>query len=401
MPTPSQRAPARLFAALAVTTTFGFGLLVYTVGVMISPMSAELGWSNATLSAGPTIGLATSGLLAPKVGRFVDHHGGRRVMVIGSITGAIGVAVWAVSTTPVLYLAAWLVIGTGMAMSLYEPAFAAVVKHVPDRRRQGVLAITLMGALASTIFLPLASWLLDLLGWRQALVVLAVGHVMVTTPLCVSWIPSRSTVTASRPSDPVGAAAPGTESPPSLVSSSRLRRITIVKVLGGSANVSVGIHVVSFLIGSGVSATRAALTAALLGLAKIVGRIAIGFAARRHAGHTLLTACLCLMGVSLLIGVVAPTIAGQATMIVLFGIGGGGMTVAQPLVIVEQFGTRTYGITAGRISRMSSLSFSIAPFAVGALVTVTASYVVPWLLLATGCAVAAWLLPHSTPRADP
>ena len=400
MPTQLQRAPARLFTALAVTTTFGFGLLVYTVGVMISPMSAELGWSNATLSAGPAIGLATSGLLAPKVGRFVDNHGGRRVMVIGTITGAIGVAVWAASMTPALYLAAWVVIGTGMAMSLYEPAFAAVVKHVPDRRRQGVLAITLMGALASTIFLPLASWLLGLFGWRHALVVLAVGHVVVTTPLCIWWIPSRSTVAASRPSDPVGAATPDAQTPPSLVSNSRLRRVTIARVLGGSANVSVGIHVVSFLITSGVSATRAALTAALLGVAKILGRLAIGFAARRKTGHTLLTACLCIMGLSLLIGVIAPTFAGQATMIVLFGIGGGGMTVAQPLVIVEQFGTRTYGITAGRISRISSLSFSVAPFAVGALVTVTASYVVPWLLLATGCVVAAWLLPHSVPRSS-
>lgn len=158
------------------------------------------------------------------------------------------------------------------------------------------------------------------------------------------------------------------------------------------------IHVVSFFLASGVSANRAALIAALLGVAKIVGRLAVGLAAKKHAGHTLLASCLCLMSLSLLVGVAAPTLAGQATMVVLFGIGGGGTTVAQPLVIVEQFGTKTYGITAGRVSRVSSLSFSVAPLTVGTLVTMTASYVVPWLLLAAGCVVAAWLLPRSLPR---
>lgn len=393
-----RRPPVRLFTALAVTTTFGFGLLVYTVGVMFVPMRAELGWSNAVLSAGPTIGLAVSGLAAPVVGRVVDDHGGRWIMVAGSIAGGLGVALWSISGTQLHYLAAWVVIGAGMAMSLYEPAFATVVRHVPEQRRHGVLAITLTGALASTIFLPVASWLVGLAGWRSALGMLAIGHVVVTVPLCLRWIPRVPAAPSSRSANPrAERSLPGFPTP-TLATSPRLRRIVSASVLGGSANVSVGIHVVAFLIAAGVQASHAALIAALLGVAKVVGRLVVGAAARHRPGHVLVASCLCLMSASLLVGVGLPMTMGHVAMIVLFGAGAGGLTVAQPLLVAEQFGTKDYGVTAGRIHRVSSLFFSIAPFAVGALVTLTAGYVAAWLLLATGCVVAAWIVPRSSPR---
>ena len=57
---------------------------------------------------------------------------------------------------------------------LYEAAFAVVVTLVPGPATgDAMLAITIVGGLASTIFLPLTGLLVEWYGWRQALVVLA------------------------------------------------------------------------------------------------------------------------------------------------------------------------------------------------------------------------------------
>ena len=54
-----------------------------------------------------------------------------------------------------------------MAAVLYEPAFAVVAVWFRRRRARAFTALTLMAGLASTVFLPLAGWLLERQGWRR------------------------------------------------------------------------------------------------------------------------------------------------------------------------------------------------------------------------------------------
>ncbi len=420
-PTATAGAARRLFAALAVTTTAGFGLLLYTVSVMLDPMMADLGWSTAALSAGPTIGLAVSGLCAPAIGRTIDLHGGRTVMTLGTVLGGAGVLLWSAAHHYPLYLAAWVVIGVGMAMSLYEPAFATIVRHAPDRRREGILGVTLLGALASTIFIPVAALLVDAVAWRIALVVLAIGHVVISAPLCLLWVPRGQAVAATQLSEvseasdrePTGpppqrqtqpsatpAGDPGDRGDrgvpvvaPTLMTSPRLRRIVLAHVLGGSATQAVGVHLVAALVAAGRTPGRAAAIASLLGIAKVAGRLAVGAAAKRAGTHPLLVACLVVMGVGLAIPVAIPTGTSDVIMVLAFGAGAGGMTVMKPLFLVDQFGPAVYGVTAGRMSRVGKLSFAGAPLLVGAIVTLTARHDPAWVLLAAGCVLAALILP--------
>lgn len=412
---PAIDAARRLFVALAVTTTAGFGLLLYAVSVMLDPMMTELGWSTAALSAGPTVGLAVSGLCAPAIGRTIDHHGGRTVMTLGTVIGGTGVLLWSAAHHYPLYLVAWLVIGVGMAMSLYEPAFATIVRHAPGRRREGILGVTLLGALASTIFIPVAALLVDAVGWRAALVVLAIGHVLVSAPLCLLWVPRRQGIVATDPSERSGgepadprprdqAPPPGTPAgdpgvpggpaeAPTLLTSPRLRRIVLAHVLGGSATQAIGVHLVAALVAAGRTPGRAAAIASLLGIAKVVGRLAVGAAAKRAETRPLLVTCLVLMGVGLAMPIAIPTGTTDVVMVLAFGAGAGGMTVMKPLFLVDQFGPAVYGLTAGRMSRVGKLSFAGAPLLVGAIVTLTASYDPAWALLAGGCLLAALVLP--------
>ncbi len=72
-----------------------------------------------------------------------------------------------------VFFAGWLLAGTAMAASLYQPAFAALTRwwgpdHVP-----ALTTVALAGGLASTVFAPLTAVLTDHVSWRATYPVLA------------------------------------------------------------------------------------------------------------------------------------------------------------------------------------------------------------------------------------
>src|SRR5918998_901178 len=158
---------------LAVTETASWGVLYYAFAVFLVPMQEELGWSQPALTGAYSLGLLVSGLAAPLVGRWLDRHGPRGLMTIGSIVGAALLLVWASVADLLVFYLVWVGIGLAMAATLYEPAFAVLAKWLERGRARALLLVTLAGGLASTIFLPLSAWLVGAQGWRGALLTLA------------------------------------------------------------------------------------------------------------------------------------------------------------------------------------------------------------------------------------
>ena len=154
----------RIAWALAITQTIGYGILYYGFGVLIKPMEAELGWSRAETSGAFSLALLVAGLCAIPVGRWVDRRGARGLMTAGSALGALLVLAWAhVQSLTALYL---LATGLGLAMSavLYEVAFTVTAVWFRRERPRAMLIITLVAGLASTIFIPLETWLIQSYG---------------------------------------------------------------------------------------------------------------------------------------------------------------------------------------------------------------------------------------------
>src|SRR5919199_6969011 len=163
-----------LVAALGFTETISWGVLNYAFTVYLAPMEAELGWSRGDMSGAFSLSLLLAGLAAVPVGRWLDRHGPRLLMTLGSIAGPLLVLAWSrVDSLPHFYLI-WALIGVTMSVALYDPAFATVAVWFERYRVRALTAITLMAGFASTIFIPLAGWLVQLQGWRASLVTLAI-----------------------------------------------------------------------------------------------------------------------------------------------------------------------------------------------------------------------------------
>jgi MFS family permease len=85
-----------------------------------------------------------------------------------------------------------------MAAVLYEPAFVVIATWFPDdaERRRALLALTVIAGFASVIYVPLAGWLVETRGWRDALIMLAALLILLTvlpTPPCRAGDPTPST----------------------------------------------------------------------------------------------------------------------------------------------------------------------------------------------------------------
>ncbi|HXG17395.1 MAG TPA: MFS transporter, partial [Calidithermus sp.] len=170
--------------ALCLTETVSWGILYYGFPVLLRPMEADLGWSRVAVTGAFSVGMGVSALAALPVGRWIDRHGARGLMTAGSCLGVLLLLAWSrVQTLAGLY-ALWALMGLALAATLYEPAFAAVVGWFPaGARDRALLVVTLAGALASTIFMPVEAWLVTRLGWRPALLVLAALLAALTIPV--------------------------------------------------------------------------------------------------------------------------------------------------------------------------------------------------------------------------
>lgn len=381
----------RIVAALAVTSTVGYGTLYYAYAVLLTPMAASIGASTTAVTGALTASVLAGALMAVPVGRWLDHHGGRALMTVGSITATALLVAWSqVHSIGQLY-AVMIGIGITGAMVLYEPAFAVIVSwFTPDRRAMALLVVTIVAGFASTIFMPLTGLLTEHLGWRGALLVLAVIHGLVTVPLHALTIrrPQSAATTA-----PAGPTPPDQAQRRAVVRAAmrdvRFWILAATFIAHGAATSTMTVHLVGYLVSRGHPATFAATAAGLLGVLSVTGRLVLTGARRRLRVTTIVAAVFATQATAVL---AMPLLAGARTGAVItvvgFGLGFGITSLATPALLAERYGTTAYATIAGRLAAPVTMAKAIAPLAAAALLH--ASGYQPLLAAAaTCCALAA------------
>jgi MFS family permease len=110
--------------ALGTAQTLAWGSSYYLPAILGDPMAASLGISRTAVFGVFSGALLISAVLGPAVGRAIDQKGGRGVLTISNLVLAAGLTLLALTHGVVMLVVAWAVLGVGMAMGLYDPAFA-------------------------------------------------------------------------------------------------------------------------------------------------------------------------------------------------------------------------------------------------------------------------------------
>ena len=394
-----------MVGALSFTELLSWGCLYFAFAALLVPMQGDLGWSRSFLSAGVGLAILVSGLAAPVVGRLADRHGARWLMTAGSLIGTAALLLWASATSQPVYLAAFVLVGLAMALTFYEPAFVLVATWFRRGVSRALLVITIGGGFASTVFLPITSALEDALGWRQALVVLAVGYGVLTGLPHALILRGRPERYGLRPDgadpEPVVPGPPGTTghaAPPDGLSVRQATRdpsfwwLLVAFMLSMMATGAITVHLVAYLLDAGYGASFAALMAGLVGAMAVVGRILITATTRLLPRGTATAAVLGLQSLGIVVLSVWPATPGVVVFVALFGATAGALVIVRAGLIADYFGRRSYGEIAGLIAMGATLARSGGPVLAGLLYGLSGSYAIPFRGLAVATAVAALLM---------
>ena len=177
------QAGTRLVIRLGITQIIGWGSGFYLPAILAVPISLSIGISTETFFWAFTLSLLVSGLLGPQVGKAIDGLGGRKVLPVGSVAFAIGLALLATAnSTPQLFIA-WIFIGIGGSMGNYDAAFATAVNFFGNKSNNVIAGITVIAGFSSTIAWPLTQLLFDSFSWQAAVWVWFGLHLLVGLPL--------------------------------------------------------------------------------------------------------------------------------------------------------------------------------------------------------------------------
>lgn len=374
----------RIAWSLAVTQTVGFGVLFYGFAVFTLPMEQELGWTRAETSGAYSLALLLSGLLAVPVGRWVDRRGARVPMTVGSAAGVALVLAWSfVTTLPALYLVQF-GIGVVMAMVLYDVAFTVIASWFRRDRVRAMLVVTSVAGLASTIFIPLATALVEGWGWRTALRVLALLLAGLTIPLHGLVLRDHPRRLGLEP-DGVDRAEATPEA--SLSVRQALRSVTFWRLsmafgLDRVVMVAIAAHAVPLLIERGHGPGLVASVTGSIGLMQVAGRLLFAPAARFLTLAQLATLTFVVRAAALGLLLSLTGAHGPWLFAVLFGLANGATTLARAGLVGEAFGSANYGAINGGMSTLIALGQTAAPLAVGAVRVATGGYdPALWLLV--------------------
>jgi len=351
-----------VITALGIAQILAWGTSFYFPAVFSGPIVADTGWSLGWVVGGTSIGLLVAGLISPQVGRIIDEHGGRPVLLASSLFYAAGLIGIGLAPALPVYLFAWVLLGAGMGTGLYDAVFSALGRMYGSSARGPITNLTLFGGFASTVCWPLSAFMIEHIGWREACFVYAALHLIVALPLQMAVIRrAPKAVVASTAAE--GIASTNASLP---IQNETVVFALLALILSIAAGIG-SIVIVSFMIflqARGVDYAVAVSLGTLFGPAQVGARVVDRlFGARYHPIWTMIGCCT-LMAIGLLLLYFRFPI--LILIILLYGAGYGISWIGRGTLPLALFGALRFPRLMGKLAFPSLIVQAAAPSA-GAL----------------------------------
>ncbi len=367
-------------AVLGTTQTLSWGSSYYLPAILATPVAAEFGVSRAMVFGVFSGALLLTAVLGPAAGRQIDLRGGRDVLAVSNLVFAAGLALMGLAPNLPVFVLAWAIVGLGMAMGLYDAAFATLAGLYGKDARNSITGITLIAGFASTVGWPTTALMEAEWGWRGACLGWAALHVLLGLPLNRLLIPRA-------PPPEKAAAAAGAAGPAPRVADMAL--LAFVLATAGFSASALGAHLPGLLQAAGATAAVAVAAGTLLGPAQVGARI-LEFTFLRKISPLVsarIAAAAHPVAVAVLLAGGAPM---AAVFVLIHGAGNGMLTITRGTLPLALFGPVGYGRRQGLITAPARASQALAPFAFGLLVDAQGAQAL-WLTAALGGAAVAAL----------
>ena len=352
-----------LFAASAGMFATGPGQS-FTFSIFVGPIATDLGVNGTTVASAYGLATLIAAFALPTVGRLVDIHGARIVLV--GVSAALGIAClgFGMIDDPVT-----LTIGFGVMRFLGQGALMLICANLVAQwffiRRGLATSLMMLGFCVSlAIYPPLAEALIDNSGASEA----DPGHWRAAWPwfAAISWavlLPLALFIVRGRPEDvgllPDGARLPdlAEASPPPAIAGATLRQALrtpafyiIASGMFAMSMLSTGLHFfqVSIFEDQGVTAETAARVFTVVAVAMAVAMPLFGRLLDRFDPRLVFLIALALQSASLVMAAIVDDVTTALIYGVVFGANNAANLVVATVMWSRYFGRRHLGSIMGR-----------------------------------------------------
>jgi len=380
-------------AAFAVTFV-GFGS-AYTFSAFVAPLQAEFSASRGSVSLVFSLAGFLYFGLGVVSGPLADRWGSRRLAIAGMILTGLGLAAASVARSLTeVYLAYGLGVGLGIGCS-YVPALGAVQRWFV-RRRGFASGLAVSGIGVGTLIMPpLASWLIDRLGWRDAYLALGGMAAILGTgmALLIENAPQDRGLGPDGDPLPTGAAtvAPGFSLRQAITSRRFVGLYAACLVCSFGLFVPF-VHLVPYALDHGVRSSAAVLLLGIIGVGSTAGRFFLGSLADRIGRQRTLLLMFAGMGLSLVAWTGLAGFWGLAGFAFVYGIFYGGFVALLPALVMDYFGGRQISGIIGVLYTSVGVGTLIGPSAAGFAYDASQTYLLPILASAAANFAAAAIM---------
>ena len=363
---------------------------MFSLPVLLQPISRDTGWSVTGVSSAMTIGFLAMAFTSMIWGTLSDRVGPLPVVLTGSIVLALSLAL--TSRAPSL-LAFQFIFGLmvgGAAAAIFAPMMATVTGWFDTHRSLAVSLVSAGMGMAPMTMAPLAARLVSTYDWRTSLQILSVvvAALMIPAALFVRRAPALA-------SQPAGTAAAGASAEAmSLAQALRSPQFIILLLTNFfccATHSGPIIHTVSYAISCGIPLISAVTIYSVEGLAGMGGRIGFGLLGDRFGARRVLVSGLFLQAFGALSYVSVRELAAFYAVAALFGFIYAGTMPLYASLARENFPLRMMGTVIGGTAMAGSLGMATGPLAGGLIYDTFASY--SWLYIGSwGMGLGAFLI---------
>ncbi len=277
------RSPAVVLFCGGMILTIALGVR-HNFGLYMQPMTADLGIGRETFAFAIAIQNLLYGISQPVTGLIADRFGTARVLIGGALLYALGLCLMSASSSGIeLTLSAGLLIGASLGCSGFSIVFGVIGRSFPPEKRSVALGIAgAAGSFGQFAMLPYGQWLINQVGWHQALVILGIT-VLAIIPLSAALVEDKKAQAVTLHRQSVGEA----------LREAAGHRGYVLLCLGytvcGFQLLFIAVHFPAYLVDQKMSPETGMLGLALIGFFNMIGSYAWGWLGGRHTKKYLLS----------------------------------------------------------------------------------------------------------------
>ena len=387
-----------IVAAGAVITCVAMGSM-FALPVYLQPMADETGWTRAGISGAMTVGFIVMGIAGFLWGTITDRIGARPVVLIAAVTLGLGLFIASRANDLLVFQFAYGGLVGASGGAFFAPLMATTIGWFEKHRSLAVSLVSLGGGVAPMVMTPLATVLIEMHGWRNAMMFTAIVATLIIVPagLLIRRAPAASAEPRPADTPTTEVAVPAGSSILAVMRKPQFIVLAAVFFLCCGAHSGPIFHTVSYAMLCGATALQAASIYSVEGLAGLFGRVIFGVLGDRLGVKRVIIGGLILQAVGIYTYIYVAELSQFYMLAAVLGLAYGGVMPLYAVLARDYFPARVMGTVLGGITMTSSIGMAFGPVGGGWIFDTFGDY--HWLYVSSAAiGIAAALVALTFPK---